>query len=195
MTNEKKILGMLIAVFAVLAVSSIAYARELPLSESNITDNKIVTDDAVYNIVYYTETYLPDGSVAKRIVVEDQNKIGVLENESAALFARVDQVNEEFRAVNANASEINERRNNVAAAIELINQQQEFSRNDTAGLQERKQEIDKVLTGNVALSPLAFRVALIVFVMLLILVIAAHTTGIFSRGKPREKTPYEEDEF
>ena len=136
-----------------------------------------------------------DGSIIKRIIVEDETKISILESKSIVLFAEIDNISEEFRAVNANASEINEKRQNVADAIELINQQKLFIKNDTAQLQERKKEVDDVLTSNVALSPLAFRVALIVFVMLLILVIAAHTTGIFSRGRPREKTPYEEDDF
>ena len=79
--------------------------------------------------------------------------------------------------------------------MELLSNQKEMLGNDTAQLQPKKGEVDSVLTNNVVLSPLAFRASLILFVLLLIFVIAVRTTGIFSRGRPRQKTPYEEDEY
>ncbi len=177
-----------------LLFSSIAYAGVLPLDEKNIANGKVVQDGNIYNIVYYTETYLFDGSIIKRIIVENENEIEILENETTALFSSIGEIDKEFAALSANISEVNEKRQNVAEAMELINKQNEIIRNNTAQLQEKKSKVDSVLTSNVAMSPLAFRAALIVFILLLILVIAARTTGIFSRGRPHEKTPYEEEE-
>lgn len=184
-----------IVLIAIMAFSSAVYAGVLPLDEKNIADGKIVQDGNVYNIVYYTETYLTDGSVIKRIIVENENDIKALENETNALFTKISDIDEVFAALYANASEINERRENIVAAMELLNRQMEILQNDTAQLQAKKSEVDSVLTGNVVLSPLAFRASLIIFVLLLILVIATRTTGIFSRGKSHEKTPYEEGEI
>ncbi len=184
----------IILVSVLLAFSSIVYAGVLPLDEKNIANGKVLQNGNVYNIVYYTETYLFDGSIIKRIVVENENEINALENDTTALFSGISEIDKEFAAVNANVSEINEKRRNIAAAMGLINKDNEVIRNDTAQFQEKKSKVDSVLTGNVVMPPLAFRAALIIFILLLIFVIAARTTGIFSRGRPHEKTPYEEEE-
>jgi hypothetical protein len=192
--EKKDSIGKLAIITLILFLSGTAYADVLPLDEKNIANGKVVQDGNIYNIVFYTETYLFDGSIIKRIIVENENEINALENETATLFASIGETNKEFTALNANASEINEKRKNVAAAMELINKENEMVRNNTAQLQEKKGKVDSVLTGNVAMAPLAFRAALIIFILLVILVIAARTTGIFSRGRPHEKTPYEEEE-
>ena len=179
-------------ILAIMIMASIAFAGQLPLEEKNMVNGKVVQDNNTYNIVYYTETYLLDGTTIRRIVVEDENQIKALEGDVSLLFAKINDVNVEFASLNANASEVNELMQNNVKAMELLNQQRAFLRSDIDNLTARKSQVDSALTGSVVMSPTAFRASLIVFVLLLIVVIAARTTGIFSRGRGHEKTPYEE---
>ncbi len=182
-------------ILILLAFSSLAFAGVLPLDEKNIVNGKVVQDDKVYNIVYYTETYLSNSSILKRIVVEDETEIKVLENDTAALLAKVDEHRQNLTELYANASEVKELKQNVAAAMELIDEKNKLVKVDLEQLQTKKNSIDSVITGNVVISPVTFRASLIVFVLLLILVISANTKGFFSRGKEEhEKTPYEDEE-
>ncbi len=180
-------------IFAMMIIASIVFAGQLPLEERNTVNGKVVQDNNTYNIVYYTETYRSDGSVIKRIIVEDENQIKALEGDVSLLFAKINGINVEFAALNANASEVNELMQNNVKSMELLNQQRAFLRSDVDNLTARKSHVDSALTGSVVMSPTAFRASLIVFVLLLIIVIAARTTGIFSRGRVHEKTPYEEE--
>ena len=197
MAMEKIKLGKLVCkavlpLLLILALSGIAYAGVLQLDEENIADGKVIQDGNVYRIIYYTETYLPNGSVTRRIVVESESGIKALENETSALFAEIGETNDELSGLKANASETSELISNNAAAMGLLGKQGDLLESEIEHLQADKSKVESLLTSNVVLSPMAFRASLIIFVLLLILVISARTAGIFSHGREHEKTPYEE---
>ena len=192
MTAKENTRISLILILLVLVFSSLAYAGVLPLDEENIADGKVIQDGNVYNVVYYTQTYLPDGSVVKHIVVESNSELEALVNETADLFVRIGGTNENIANLRGNASETSELISNNAAAMGLLGKQGDLLESEIEHLQADKSKIESLLTSNVVLSPMAFRTSLIVFVLLLILVISARTAGIFSHGREHEKTPYEE---
>ena len=173
-------------ILAVLALSSLAYAGVLDLDESNIIDGTyIIKDNTTYQIIYRTETYF-NGDILKRFVVENSDKV-------ADLQVSFDDTASNISSMKLYVMELSNKRDQLKPEIEkskgvleLLEAQFNSSNSQLTALQKRQDELKSMLTSNILMSQSSYRIAVIVFIILLALVVIFKAKDIFMGGKTKK---------
>ncbi|MEM7819600.1 MAG: hypothetical protein QXD48_02115 [Candidatus Aenigmatarchaeota archaeon] len=169
-------------IFIILMVSSVASARIIDLNENNIVNGAISQNGSLYKVLFATETF-SNNLFFKRIIVENETKIIELQNEINNLRSKINGLQNEINALENKTIELNEIRKNNEMVLENLKTQREFYENLIVSLESQKNELENKLTSNVVISPTAYRIGIIVFAILIVILILLKINDIFFKKR------------
>ncbi|MCX6819546.1 MAG: hypothetical protein NT129_06140 [Candidatus Aenigmarchaeota archaeon] len=173
-------------ILAVLALSSLAYAGVLDLDENNIIDGTyIIEDNTTYQIIYRTETYF-NGDILKRFVVENSDKVADLQVSFVDTASNISSMKLYVMELSNKRDQLKPEIEKSKGVLDLLEAQFNSSNSQLTALQKRQDELKSMITSNVLMSESSYRIAVIVFIILLALVVIFKAKNIFMGGEPKK---------
>jgi len=179
-------LTVLLVIMALSVLSGLACAGVLGLDENNIIDGTyIIKDNTTYQIVYRTETYF-NGDILKRFVVENSDKVADLQVSFVDAASNISSMKMYVMELSNKRDQLKPEIEKSKSVLDLLESQFNSSNSQLTALQQRQDELKSMITSNVLMSQSSYRIAVIVFIILLALVVIFKARKFFMGGKPKK---------
>ncbi len=184
-------MAIILAFFLAFNLANSAEAKLLDLDASNINGSVIVQDGKTYEILSdekFSVIYLENGmSEFRRIIVQDVTIMDKLKARIEELEEKINQTEERIDYLKARVNVLvfrNETENNVLEALE---KQRNLYKAELQKLEEVKSELENMITSNIILSPMSYRIGIVVLIGMLVLVLIGKGASLFGGKKKNNK--------
>ncbi len=193
----------IVSVILALVIAQIAVGQALQLENYTINNTHVVSKGSVYEIVVKTETFF-DGASLKRLVVEDQTKIQMLQakldslkEEKAAAEAKLEELEEAAAELTATLGKaegtlgiLEKQKADMEARITELDGQISALEKDITSLEGKQEKLENDISANIILSPGTYRIAIAVFIILILAAVVVKGRdflGGSEEGKEKKK--------
>jgi hypothetical protein len=167
--------------------AGLALASTIDLDQKNIDGDIIVQDNVTYRILNRENSFVLIGNSDileyERIIVENLTKIENLKKEKNSTIEVIEQLSGESQNLAKNNIELSETVNNSRNLLQGIQNQKSELDMMIQDSQEKQNNYMNKLTGMFVVSPFAFRISIVIFIILLAFAIFMKAKTHFISGE------------
>lgn len=190
----------IVSVILALVIAQIAVGQALQLENYTINNTHVVSKGSVYEILAKTETFF-DGKSLKSLVIEDQTKIQMIQarldslrKEKAAAEAKLEELEEAAVELNATLGKaegtlgiLEKQKAGMEAKVTELDGQISALEEEITGLEGKKEKLESDISANVILSPGTYRIAVAVFIILILAAVVVKGRDFLGSEEGKEK--------